>query len=768
MKKSNLIIVVIAFVIGIAIFWKSYIFGLIPFPGDYLLSWYEPWKTYFTANGVPILPHKAILDDVFRQLYQYKIITAESMRNGHLPLWNPYNGSGMPLMAVMHAGFFTPLVGLFVALPGWLAWTIYIVIQPIFLSIGMLWYGRKIGLSWVASIFASIVYATSGFITVRYLFGEYVYVAACLPILLGIIETYRENKKTKSIWSIPLIILFMIVSGQPQMILYVLIVFVAYALFRLKETKKSYVAIGVLCLTGFLLSAIQLVPTIELYIQANMVPSSSFFVTEKFLLPVFQLVSIIIPNYFGNSATYNYWGVGDYAETAASVGSVALLFSGFSLLSGKKNEIRTFFLMVAGLTVLLVVRSPLTEWLYRLPIAIISTGVPTRIFFLTTFSVCILSGLGLDYYLRNVRMHLGRIWMGLVLFAILTCAFVGWLYVGTKGQMPAVRNSLFEAGLLLFAILVLLYLRNSKSKKYVYPLILFIIIVQFAVGLYNSTKFLPFSSRTTIFPNTQIIDQLRSIASFDRVMGLGSAVVQPNIATGLHIYDPNYYDPLYIKRYGELIAYANLGSVPDVLPRSDVVINNDVLPKQDVNQRRERLFQLLSVRYLLFHTEDNNFSIQENIQALPRVYLVKNYEKISEDNELLNRLFDPLFDPTTSVLVEQDIPLTKTVDRTKNEKAKITSYKPNHAEIQVSAVSPAILVFTDTYYRGWKAYVDGMDTPIYRVNYSLRAIIVSQGNHVVQFIYEPLSITTGTYISLISGLFYISFLIYTFRKKPVH
>jgi len=334
--------------------------------------------------------------------------------------------------------------------------------------------------------------------------------------------------------------------------------------------------------------------------------------------------------------------------------------------------------------------------------------------------------------------------------------------------MPAVRNSLFEAGLLLFAILVLLYLRNSKSKKYVYPLILFIIIVQFAVGLYNSTKFLPFSSRTTIFPNTQIIDQLRSIASFDRVMGLGSAVVQPNIATGLHIYDPNYYDPLYIKRYGELIAYANLGSVPDVLPRSDVVINNDVLPKQDVNQRRERLFQLLSVRYLLFHTEDNNFSIQENIQALPRVYLVKNYEKISEDNELLNRLFDPLFDPTTSVLVEQDIPLTKTVDRTKNEKAKITSYKPNHAEIQVSAVSPAILVFTDTYYRGWKAYVDGMDTPIYRVNYSLRAIIVSQGNHVVQFIYEPLSITTGTYISLISGLFYISFLIYTFRKKPVH
>ncbi len=768
MKKDNLIIVIIACVIGISIFWKSNILGLVPFPGDYLLSWYEPWKTYFTSNGVPILIHKAILDDVFRQLYQYKMIAADDIRHGYLPLWNSYNGSGMPLMAVMHAGFLTPLMVLFVTLPGWLAWTIYIAIQPILLSIGILWYVRKIGLSWMPSIVVAIIYATSGFVTVRYLYGEYLYVAACLPFLLGIIETYRENKKSKSIWSIPLIILFMMISGQPQMILYVLFMFVLYALIRLKETKKAYITVGILCLTGLLLSAIQLVPTIELYKQANMNPQASTSIIEKFLLPISQLISIIIPNYFGNSATYNYWGIGDYVETVASVGSVAIVLFGFSLLSGKRNEIRTFFLTIVGLTVLLVVRSPLTEWLYTLPIPIISTGVPTRIFFLTTFSICILSGLGLDYYLRNVHVRRERIWMGAVCIIVLLSALIGRFIVETKGQMTAFRNSLFEIAILLVAIFVLLFIRKIKSLKRIQVLIYVVILLQFAVGLYNSNKFLPFSSRNTIFPYSQVIDKLRTIASFDRVTGLGSAVVQPNIATALHLYDPNYYDPLYIKRYGELVAYANSGSVPDILPRSDVMINSEVTPKQEVNQRRERLFQLLSVRYLLLHAKENNFTIQENSQALPRAYIVKNYENISNTNQLLNRLFDPLFDPTNSVIVEKDIPFAKTINTQRNDSSKIISYQSNHVEIQVSASTPAILVLTDTYYRGWKAYVDNVETPIYRANYSLRAIIIPQGNHVVQFIYRPLSVTIGLYITLGSGILYISILIYMFRKKPAH
>ena len=92
----------VAFALAILVFLPV-MRGYVPFPGDYLLVWYEPWKTMYSINGVPAIPHKAVLDDVFRQLYQYKTLAGEMFRMGQLPFWNPYNCSGMPLMAIMHA-----------------------------------------------------------------------------------------------------------------------------------------------------------------------------------------------------------------------------------------------------------------------------------------------------------------------------------------------------------------------------------------------------------------------------------------------------------------------------------------------------------------------------------------------------------------------------------------------------------------------------------------------------------------------------------------
>src|SRR4030042_439815 len=215
-------LIIIPVVLAILLFWKSVFLGQVPFPGNYLLVWHEPWKTLYTKNGVPILPHKAVLDDVFRQLYQYKTLSAEIVRLGQFPLWNPYGGAGMPLMAVMHAGFLTPLILLFVSLPGWAAWALYIGLQPIVVAFGMLLYFRQLGIRLLASVFATVAFLFSGFAIVRYQYGEYLYVGACLPLLLAIVERYSKNRKTLSVWGIPFVIVFMVISGQPQMILYVL------------------------------------------------------------------------------------------------------------------------------------------------------------------------------------------------------------------------------------------------------------------------------------------------------------------------------------------------------------------------------------------------------------------------------------------------------------------------------------------------------------------------------------------------------------------
>lgn len=106
----------IILLILVVLFWPSITRGLIPLPTHYMVSWYEPWKTQYSVNGVPILAHKPVVDDAFRHLYPLRVVASRMMRGGAVPLWNPYNGAGTPLLAIMHPGYFTPF-GIFFVSP---------------------------------------------------------------------------------------------------------------------------------------------------------------------------------------------------------------------------------------------------------------------------------------------------------------------------------------------------------------------------------------------------------------------------------------------------------------------------------------------------------------------------------------------------------------------------------------------------------------------------------------------------------------------------
>ena len=88
-----------------------------------------------------------------------------------------------------------------------------------------------------------------------------------------------------------------------------------------------------------------------------------------------------------------------------------------------------------------------------------------------------------------------------------------------------------------------------------------------------------------------------------------------------------------------------------------------------------------------------------------------------------------------------------------SDRVELTYYSPNRLRYDVSAPASGLAVFSEIYYpAGWKAYVDGEEKPILRADYVLRALLIDEGEHEVEFVFAPDSFVVGRDISLASSI----------------
>ncbi|MGH7245617.1 MAG: YfhO family protein, partial [Candidatus Levyibacteriota bacterium] len=100
-----------------------------------------------------------------------------------------------------------------------------------------------------------------------------------------------------------------------------------------------------------------------------------------------------------------------------------------------------------------------------------------------------------------------------------------------------------------------------------------------------------------------------------------------------------------------------------------------------------------------------------------------------------------------SIVVEQNPGFTS--NHSFSGEAKILSYEANRIRVQTRSQSNSILVLTDSFYPGWKAFIDGKEVSIIRTDFAFRGVSVPKGNHIVQFQYMPRSFVLGIYIAVV-------------------
>jgi hypothetical protein len=777
--------------ISVFFFYKVFFNGYVPIPSDLLISEYNPWKTESYLHYTPgTYPNKLQYFDVIRQLYPWRTVSLDIIKHGQIPFWNPYNFSGSPLLANVQSAIFYPLNVFYFLFPQFFSWSLLVFLQPFLTSIFTYMYARKIGLKISSSLLTAISFSYSLFSSVFLEYNTINHVFLYLPLLLLIIENIINTVNFLNLFFFGCILAISAFAGHIQIFGFMLIFLFFYTIFRIFSISWSskrriyYIFLfSIIFICGLGTAAIQIIPTVELIHLSARTEQSYQFLLQILLLQPYQLILFFIPDLFGNPATRNYLINDTYPTNAVYIGIIPFLFSLFAININKKYFYQFFFTVSSFMLLIMLVKTPFSAFVYLLHIPLFSTGSPSNAIFLLSFSLSILSGFGLEQWLKNENKNrfFFIICATCVLFVlVLTIASISHTLISQK-------NFLYSLGifsLFLFIIGIKKILPN-KHNLFI-TLCFFIALIDL---FYFFQKFNPFTPKELVFPPVGIFSFLQNHAGITRFWGYGSAAVDANFATQYRIFSPDGYDPLYPKYYGELLQSSIDGKIHEqfnVSTRSDAIIARGFGEKDLQNNIfRNKILNLLGVKYIFDVTsnastektfpiqdyslvyQNNPWRIFDNLHALPRFFIVDNYLLYKNTKDFSDIFFSHEFNPKKTVLVDTKIPHANLGPLLPTDRVEMLSYSPNTIQFKTFASSPKLLFLSDTFYPEWHAYIDGRMTNIYKADFAFRTIVIPEGIHSVTFSYIPTSFFLGLRITIISILVLLLFS-YVFGKKKIY
>jgi len=395
-----------------------------------------------------------------------RILIGQMLRDGHLPLWNPYIFAGTPLLASIYPGALYPPNWLFALFPSTTAMNIVVITTYHLTIVGTYLYGRRIGMTRIGALIAGVAFTFGGYMMAHMGHTSRIAAAAWMPwILLAI-----ENLYCKLTWRWVALgaafIALQLFAGEPQMNFYTILVCGGYFLFSLflreeRERRRKFLfGAAAMSVCGALLSAIQLLPERELLRMGERAAIGYDYFSAYSFAPA-NILRFVFPFFFGGAslpqAKVPYWGKWTVDESCGYFGLLTLLLALVALFGARKRSLASFWGWAALVSLALSLGHylplDLNRVLYGLPIYNLFRA-PGRHMYEFTFSLGVLGGLGASYIARSAPEASRRAAIrGAILFAgavaVTTLSYrflVPYLPVGDTPRVAA-ANSLtnFEA-----------------------------------------------------------------------------------------------------------------------------------------------------------------------------------------------------------------------------------------------------------------------------------------------------------------------------------
>ncbi|MEM9259610.1 MAG: YfhO family protein, partial [Bacteroidota bacterium] len=190
-----------------------------------------------------------------------------------------------------------------------------------------------------------------------------------------------------------------------------------------------------------------------------------------------------------------------------------------------------------------------------------------------------------------------------------------------------------------------------------------------------------------------------------------------------------------------------------------------------LTQGNQRVFDMLNTKYIIGNGS-NGPQAQRNPGALGNAWLVSSIRSVSSNNEELAAVGE--IDPANTAVVHSDFAdLVAGFSPSGSGSIQLTEYSPNELKYSYNGDGEQLVVFSEVWYgpnKGWKAYIDGQETPVLRANYVLRAIRAPTGQHNIELKFDPPVFKKGVAISWVSSLIIllglIGYFVYSYRNRP--
>ena len=281
----------------------------------------------------------------------------------------------------------------------------------------------------------------------------------------------------------------------------------------------------------------------------------------------------------------------------------------------------------------------------------------------------------------------------------------------------------------------------------------------------NDEMFVPKSERDTPQQATATDLQILKDKSLSyRVLNFASGAFNENNTSYFHKSIGGYH-PAKLRRYQEMI---DKYITPEMQTAMQAIANKGGVMSEVDGRKLFPILNMLNAKYFIVPLQGNATTSIQNPYAQGNGWFVDKLTYVADANAEYAGVgkIDVSHEAVADKKFEPILGQTQTNDST--ARVVLTKYEPNNMTYTVSSTKGGVVVFSEVYYPGWTATIDGQPAELGRVNYILRALNVKAGKHEVVLDFHPTSISTTetiAYAALIVLLLAICVAIYSEKKK---